>query len=130
MDINFFGYIEGIRYTDNSVLVIGSERRSGYKRNDGVYVDEELLTFVFVFKEYFKKYISEHFSSGMLVKIKGFMLPYTKEGDVGGYTLIGQTIDLGSYPSNKARQEQKRIKESMRRMEGTPDVESYMQSDF
>lgn len=133
MDILFQGHIIGIRYTDTSVIVTASERKMGYRRKDGVIVDDEILTFRFIFKPYFRKYISEHFSSGMLVKIKGTMLPYAKdhEGNImDGYSIIGQTIDLAPYPSNNIRMERKRIKESMMASDEQPDLDEYNQPDF
>jgi len=133
MDILFQGHIDGIRYNDTSVIVTASERKLGYKRRDGVIVDDEILSFRFIFKPYFRKYISEHFSSGMLVKIKGTMLPYAKDHEgnvVDGYSIIGQTIDLAPYPSNNIRMEKKRIKESIAASDEKPDLDAYNQPDF
>lgn len=133
MDINFLGHIEGIRYTETAVVVTASERRQGYKKKDGTIVDDELLTFRFLFKPYFRKYISEHFSSGMLVKIKGVMLPYAKDHEgsiVEGYSILGQTIDRAAYQTSTIRAEKRMIKESQSMSTQAPDLDAYNQPDF
>lgn len=133
MDINFLGNIDGIRYTDTAVIVTASERRQGYRKKDGTIVDDELLTFRFLFKPYFKKYIAEHFNSGMLVKIKGYMLPYGKDHEgkvIDGFTVIGQTIDRAAYPNNRMRAEKRMLKESYQNETGSPDLNAYQEEDF
>lgn len=133
MDIQFVGHIDGIRFTDKAVLVTASEKRRGYKAKNGTKIDDEIVTFHFIFKSYFRKYISEHFSSGTLVKIKGWMLPYSrdKEGNfVDGYTIVGQTIDIAPYPSNAMRFEKKIIRESTRKSSEMPDMEAFNEEDF
>lgn len=132
-DIVFLGHIEGIRYNDTSIIVVASERKKGYKKKDGTIIDDELLSFRFIFKSSFRKYISEHFSSGMLVKIKGVLFPYAKDHQgniIDGYSIIGQTIDLAPYPSNNIRIEKKRIKESQSASDETPDLNAFNQPDF
>ena len=133
MDINFLGHIEGIRYTDTAVVVTASERRQGYTKKDGTIIDDELLTFRFLFKPYFRKYISEHFSSSMLVKIKGIMLPYAKDHQgniIEGFTILGQTIDRAPYQTNTIRAEKRMIKESQLASTQAPDLDSFNQPDF
>lgn len=132
-DIVFLGHIEGIRYNDTSIIIVASERKKGYKKKDGTIIDDELLSFRFIFKSSFRKYISEHFSSGMLVKIKGVLLPYAKDHQgniIDGYSIIGQTIDLAPYPSNNIRIEKKRIKESQTASDEIPDLDAFNQPDF
>lgn len=132
-DIQILGVIEGIRYTDTCVIVTASERKSGYKKQDGTIVKEELLSFRVIFKPYFKKYIAEHFSANMLVKIKGTMLPYAKDHEgntIDGFTLLGQTIDIAAYQTANLRRERRMIKESQEHMEGMPDLDNYNQPDF
>ena len=132
-DITLYGYIEGIRYKDKSVLVTLSEFRKGYKRGDGVIVDDEVTTYIVVFKEYFKRYIAEHFDAHMLVKIKGMMLPYAKDKDgnyCNGYTILGETINIASMPNRTVRRERKMFKESQEKSSGTPNVKEYEQPDF
>jgi hypothetical protein len=133
MDINFLGHIEGIRYVDNAVIVIASERKQGYKKSDGTIVPDDVLTFSFIFKSYFKGYIAKHFSRGMLVKIKGFMLPYAKDKEgnaIEGYTILGQTIDLATYQTTTTRIEKRMIRDSQQHMTEKPDVEGFNQPDF
>jgi hypothetical protein len=132
MDIIVSGHIEGIRYTDKACFVVISERRGGYKRMDGTYQEDELLTWSIAFKEYFKKYVSAHFARGMYVKVKGFALPYArKDGETcDGFTIIGQTIDLATYPSKNTKQVVRMQKESQLHAIGTPDYASYSEQDF
>lgn len=134
MDVLFTGHIEGLRYTDNSVIVTASERRSGYKTREGIVVKDEILTYRFLFKSYFRKYIAEHFADGMYVKIKGFMLPYVRDSDgntTDGFSIIGQTIDMAAYPTRSAVAEKRMIKESQRKLsDEKPDLASFNQPDF
>ena len=132
-DITLYGHIEGIRYKDKSVLVTLSEYRKGYKRGDGVIVDDEVATYIVVFKEYFKRYIAEHFDAHMLVKIKGTMLPYAKDKDgnyCNGYTILGETINIASMPNRAVRSERKLLKESQSHAVGTPNLSEFEKEDF
>lgn len=133
-DITLYGHIVGIRYKETCVNVTLVERKLGYKKKDGTKVKDELLTFVVTFKPYFKKYISSFFSTNMLVKVKGFLLPYikTNENEVSsdGFTIIGQTIDIAPYPSTNMVQERKLIKESQNDVVAQPDLNDYNQPDF
>lgn len=133
MDINFLGHIDGIRYTDTAVIVTASERRQGYRKANGVIVPDDVLTFRFIFKPYFRKYLSEHFNKGMLVKIKGVMLPYAKDNQgnvIEGFTLLGQTIDRAAYQTTNIKAEKIMQKESQEHSTGSPDLDSYNQDDF
>lgn len=133
-DITLYGHIVGIRYKETCVNVTLVERKLGYKKKDGTKVKDELLTFVVTFKPYFKKYISSFFSTNMLVKVKGFLLPYikTNENEVSsdGFTIIGQTIDIAPYPSTNMVQERKLIKESQNEFTEQPNLHDYNQPDF
>ena len=132
-DFTVLGHIEGIRYLDKTVVVIISERSLAYKRKDGTKPDDIFLTWRVYFKQYFKKFIAEHFSSGMLVKIKGRVLPYAKDlqgEDCNGYTVLGETINLSAYPSNNLKREKKLVKDSILHDFGAPDVEKYNEPDF
>lgn len=133
-DITLYGHIVGIRYKETCVNVTLVERKLGYKKKDGTKVKDELLTFVVTFKPYFKKYISSFFSANMLVKVKGFLLPYikTNENEVSsdGFTIIGQTIDIAPYPSTNMVQERKLIKESQNEFTEQPNLHDYNQPDF
>lgn len=128
-----FGRIEGIRYKENSAIVTLSEYMGGYRKKDGTIVEEDILTYRIAFKAYFKKYLASYFSEGNLVWVKAMMLPYAKNGEgkvCEGYTLIGQAIDIASYPKSGLRQERKRIKESQENSEMTPNLEGFNQDDF
>ena len=133
-DITLYGHIVGIRYKETCVNVTSVERKLGYKKKDGTKVKDELLTFVVTFKPYFKKYISSFFSTNMLVKVKGFLLPYikTNENEISsdGFTIIGQTIDIAPYPSTNMVQERKLIKESQNEFTEQPNLHDYNQPDF
>ena len=132
-DITLYGHIEGIRYRENSVLVTLSEYRKGYKRSDGVIVDDEVVSYAVVFREYFKKYVAEHFGAHMLVKIKVTMLPYAKDKEgnyCNGYTILGETINVASMPNRVVRSERKMLKDSQSHPPGTPDLCTYTQPDF
>ncbi len=132
-DFSLVGFIEGIRYTETAAAVTVCERRLGYTKKDGTRVMDEIISYRVVFKSYFKKYISSNFTTGMLVKIKGIVLPYAKDASgktIDGITLLGQTIDRDAYPRSSMRQERKMIKESSDSVEEQPDLDGYMEKDF
>ena len=70
----------------------------------------------------------------MLVQVKGEVLPYAVEHgeSVAGYTVMGQTLNMASYPKSGAKAEIKRIKDGLSNVGdvGTPDLESYKEQDF
>lgn len=134
-DIQILGFIRQVKYLQDSCLVFIDEYKNGYKRSsDGVYVDSKFLSWVCIFKSYFKKYVSEHFGNGMLVQVKGEVLPYAVEHgeSVNGYTVMGQTLNLASYPKSGAKAEIKRVKDGIANSGdvGTPDLDSYKEDDF
>lgn len=126
------GFIRSVKYLPESVIVFIDEFKKGYKKADGTVVEDRYLTFKTVCGKYFKKYISEHFSNGMLVQVKGDVYPYAVEQGkmLDGYSVIGQAINLFSYPRASVRQEQKMIRESQASSMGTPDLEAYSEPDF
>lgn len=133
VDVLMFGFVESIRCNDNFVVMKVSVRRNGYKKKDGTVVGSEVYVYRVLFMSYMRKYISEHFASGVLVKIKGTLLPFSRNGAgevVDGYTIFGQTCERGSYPSWTARLGQKMVKESMDSDVGVPDVDSFLADDF
>lgn len=133
MNIDFLGHIEAIRYTDTAILITVSERKLGYKKNDGTIVGDELLNYKIIFKLGQRNYISKFFDKGMLVSIKGIMLPYAKDHQgniVEGYSIIGETISRAAYPAKGFRNEKRAIKESQLSSTGTPDLDSFNQPDF
>lgn len=133
MNVDFLGHIEAIRYTDTAILVTVSERRLGYRKKDGSIVDDELLNYKIIFKLGMRAYISKFFDTGMLVSIKGVMLPYAKDHQgniVEGYSIIGETMSRAAYPAKGFRNEKRAIKESQLSSVGTPDLDSYNEPDF
>lgn len=131
-NVTIIGFVEKVVYKPDCVLLFVSEYKKGYKRNDGTIVDDRYLSWKTIWKPYFKKYLSEHFSNGMLVEVKGEVLPYAIEHEklVDGYSVIGQCCNRFSYPRSCARQEQRMIKESQDGDMGVPDYDEYMKPDF
>lgn len=127
------GFIIGVKYNQNNVVVTLSENRNGYRKSDGTIVADSVINWRVTYKAVpFKKYISSHFSSGMYVEVKGEILPcvFGDEGAIlDGYTILGQTINMASFPK-KVQAERKMIKESQGGDMGEPDVEAYMTDDF
>lgn len=126
------GLVNTIKYMPNHCLVFVDEFKKGYKKQDGTRVDDRYISWKCIFKPYFKKYINEHFSNGMLVQVKGEVMPYAIDHDklVEGYSVIGQAINMASYPKSMLKQEKRMIKESMANSDAIPDLESFNQPDF
>ena len=126
-------FISQIKYLPNkSVLVFLDEYHKGYKKSDGTIIEDKYLSYKTVWKPYFSKYINEHFSQGMLVQVKGEMLPYAIEKDVivEGYTIIGQCMNLASYPRSTVKMEQNLVKESLLHGSDIPNIDEYKKPDF
>lgn len=126
------GFISQIVYRPESVFLMIDEYHKGYRKSDGTSVDDKYVTFKIIYKPYFKKYLSTHFSRGMLVKVKGEVFPYAIEHDkvVDGISIIGETCNLYSYPRASVKQEMKIIKESQENSSETPNLEAFNQPDF
>lgn len=131
-DFTVIGYINNIKYLQDSCLVFLDEFRKGFRKKDGTIVDDKYLSWKCIFKPYFKKYINEQFNKGMLVQVKGEIMPYAieKEHLVDGYSVIGQTINVASYPRASVKQEAKMIKDSQMHASETPDFEGFNAPDF
>lgn len=131
-DFTVIGYINNVKYLQDSCLVFIDEFRKGFRKKDGTIVDDKYLSWKCIFKPYFKKYINEHFNQGMLVQVKGEIMPYAieKEHLVDGYSVIGQTINVSSYPRASVKQEAKMIKDSQMHASETPDLEGFNAPDF
>lgn len=132
-DVLLLGRIIGVRYTENGAVVTVCETKRGYKKSDGTIVNDELLTWKVVYKAYFKSYIAKHFGENMLVKIKGILLPYEKDGEgntIKGFTIIGETINKAAYQNANLRVEKAMMKESQEHSLGTPDLAAYEEPDF
>lgn len=131
-DFTVIGYINNVKYLQDSCLVFIDEFRKGFRKKDGTIVDDKYLSWKCIFKPYFKKYINEHFNQGMLVQVKGEIMPYAieKEHLVDGYSVIGQTINVASFPRASVKQEQRMIKDSQMHASETPDLEGFNAPDF
>lgn len=128
------GYIENIKYLPNGggCLVFVTEFKKGYRKSDGSSVPDRFLSWKCIFKQGLVKYVNEHFNRGMLVEVKGEVVPYAvvKGVAVDGYSVIGQTLNLFSYPRFAEKVEAKMVKESMASMDETPDVDEFFKPDF
>ena len=126
------GFIDAVKILPDSCILFISEYKKGYKTRAGEIVDDKYVSWRVIFKEYFIKYITSHFGKGMLVEVKGEVLPYAIEhGEVvDGVSVIGQTCNLYSYPRYEAKIEQKMIRDSQLASDEHPDIESYSKPDF
>lgn len=126
------GFISSIKYQQDFCLVFIDEFKKGFRRKDGTVVADKYMQWKCIFKKGLIKYINDHFSNGMLVEIKGEVFPYAVEHDttVDGYSVIGQTINMASFPRASARQEAAMIKDSQLHVNDVPDMEEYNKPDF
>ncbi len=126
------GFISSIKYQQDFCLVFIDEFKKGFRRKDGTFVADKYMQWKCIFKKGLIKYINDHFSNGMLVEIKGEVFPYAVEHDttVDGYSVIGQTINMASFPRASARQEAEMIKDSQLHVNDVPDMEEYNKPDF
>lgn len=132
--INIIGFVDTIKYLPNGggCFVFLSEFKKGYRKANGDIVDDKYLSWKIIFKQGLVNYINNHFSNGMLVEIKGDALPYAIDHEqiVEGYSVIGQTINLFSFPRSSVKQEIKAIKESQLHASEIPDLDAHNQPDF
>lgn len=126
------GFINTIKYLPDACVVYIDDFKKGYKKPNGEIVDDKYFSWKVIFKGYFKKYINEHFSNGMLVEIDAEMYPYAIQNGklIEGYSCLGKSIDISTYPRYSIKQERKMIKESMDGTYEQPDLESFNQPDF
>jgi hypothetical protein len=126
------GYLNTVKYLPNSCLVYIDEHKGGYKKQSGELVPEKYMQWKIAFKGYFKKYISEHFRNGQLVEVVAEMFPFAvvDGAQVEGYSCIGKSIDVSSYPRYSAKQENKMMRDSQEASDYVPDVDSFLQPDF
>ena len=133
-NVTIIGFIDNIKYLPNQggCFVFVSEYKKGYKKANGEIVDDKYLSWKIIFKQGLVNYINNHFSNGMLVEIKGEVFPYAidKETIVQGYSVIGQTMNLFSYPRSTVKMEAKMVKDSLLHSTATPDIDAYNQPDF
>lgn len=126
------GFIDAVKILPDSCILFLSEYKKGYRKSDGTIVDDKYVSWKIIFKGYFIKYITSHFGKGMLVEVKGEVLPYAIEHGqaVEGVSVIGQTCNLYSYPRYNAKQELKMIKESQAVSNELPNLDDFNKPDF
>lgn len=131
-DFQVIGYINTIKYLPDACILFVDEYKNGYTKKNGEKVQDAYWSWRCIFKAYFKDFVNKHFSRGMLVQVKGEIKPFTLVNDdiQDGYSVIGQTINLYSYPRYGTKLEKKNIKESELHSIGTPNIEEYMKDDF
>ena len=68
----------------------------------------------------------------MLVEIDAEMYPYAIQNGklIEGYSCLGKSIDISSYPRASAKQEIKMIKESQENDDARPNIDAYQSPDF
>jgi hypothetical protein len=126
------GVIRTIKYLPESTLIYVDDMEHGYKRADGVVIDDIFYTWKVVFSKNYKNFIVKFFNEGMLVDIDAKMRPFAIEKDktVEGYSCLGLSIQRSCYVKASARQEIKMIKESMEHTDEAPNIDSYKELDF
>lgn len=133
-NVSIVGIIEGIKYLTNGggCFVFLSEYKKGYKKSDGTRVDDKYMSWKVIYKQGLVSYINNHFSNGMVVEVKGEVLPYAIENGetVDGYSVIGQTMNVFSVPRLYQRQEARLQKETQMHSSGKPDLQAYNEPDF
>jgi hypothetical protein len=133
-DIQILGHISNIKYLSDSILVVVDENKNGYMKPNGERVDSKVLTWKCIFSgnESKRNYINKYFNRGMLVQIKGEILPYAVEHGqlTEGYSVFIQTLNRASYPTTTIKQERRLIKDSQLNSTERPDLETYNQPDF
>ena len=118
---------------DTRYLYSSLRKDSGFNFKESTYiVEDKYISWKIIYKGYFKKYINTHFNNGMLVEVKGDIRPYAieKEKIIDGYSVIGETINIYSYPRASVKQEQRMVKDSQLHASGTPDLEAFNRPDF
>lgn len=133
-DFQLLGHITNISFRQDCILIFVDEYKKGYKRQDGTKVDDKIISWRCIFSGNEKKhnYISKYFSRGMLVQVKGEIMPYAIEQNktVEGYTVFVQTINIAAYPRKSIKEEQKMIKESQQYSSETPNLDEFNKPDF
>lgn len=126
------GFLNTIKYLPDACIVYVDDFKKGFKKPNGEIVDDKYFSWKIIFKGYFKKYINEHFSNGMLVEIDAEMYPYAIQNGklVDGYSCLGKSIDISSYPRSGVKQEMKMIKESQENSTDIPNLQEFNAPDF
>ena len=133
-DIQILGHISNIKFLPESIIIIVDENKNGYTKPNGERVDSKVFSWKCIFSgnESKRNYINRYFARGMLVQVKGEIVPYSVEhGElVEGYSVFIQTINRASYPTTLIKQEKRMIAESQMNSSEQPDLESYNKPDF
>lgn len=133
-DFQVLGHISVIKYLPECILIYVDETKNGYRKSDGTIVDDKIYSWRCIFSgnEKKKNYVTKFFNRGMLVQVKGELLPYAIENGemVDGYTVLVQTINRASYPRTTIKTEKKMIKESQEHVNEKPNLEEYENPDF
>lgn len=126
------GFINTIKYLPDACVVYIDDFKKGYKKPNGEIVDDKYFSWKIIFKGYFKKYINEHFSNGMLVEIDAEMYPYAIQNGklIEGYSCLGKSIDISSYPRSSIKQEQRIMRETQANADEMPNIEDFNRPDF
>lgn len=133
-DIQILGHISNIKFLPDSIIIIVDENKNGYTKPNGEKVEPKVFSWKCIFSgnESKRNYINRYFARGMLVQVKGEIVPYAVEhGElVEGYSVFIQTINRASYPTTLIKQEKRMIAESQMNSSEQPDLESYNKPDF
>ena len=133
-DFHVIGHISNIKFTQDSIIIWVDENKNGFRRSDGSCVDPRVITWKCLFSgtESKRKYINRYFNRGMLVQIKGELLPYAVENgtSIDGYTVFVQTINIFAYPRTTVKTEQMMKKASLEHDDEEPDLDRYNSPDF
>ena len=126
------GCIANVRYLDDSCILFLDEYKNGFTKKDGTKVDNKILQWKIIYPKYFKTYISNNFTLGMVVEVKGDAFPYAVEngGEVDGYSVKGQTINLFGIPKPAIKREARMLKHSMMHSTETPNLHDFQEKDF
>jgi len=133
-DITIRGIIDNIHILPNGnggILQV-SEFRRGFRKSNGEVIEDRYISWKVIFKKGQASYLNKHFNVGMLVKVKGDVLPYAVERNevVDGYTVLMDSCTMDSYPRSNLRMEVKMMKDSQSNSYAIPDIDEYNKKDF
>lgn len=136
-DVSLFGIVDDVRVDGNVIRMVLLERRAGYKRKDGVVVEDEVVRFEVMFKSFMRNYVLNCFPVGSLVRVKGVFLPYKRcvvdGADVvrGGYTIFGQTLDAACVPYKDMKRDVGLLRSGRgSKMDAVDGLEDFRSDDF
>lgn len=126
------GFVDAVKILKDSCILYLTEYKKGYRKSDGTVVEDRYHSWKVIFKGYFIKYITSHFGKGMLVEVKGEAAPYAvSHGKIEeGFSIIGQTCNIYSYPRYDVKIERKMMSDSAAACSDIPNVDEYNAPDF